>query len=135
MYPVSLPADETICLGFSTSSMDDMADFEEILRRRAKRRSGLPVELLNHVRKTKVFRTFVKPLARVLLPDALYTAQDLAVILQEQAPDAKPWTPRRVASKFCVLGRPEKHFGSQIFERLEDSYKLTPEMKAALLAA
>jgi hypothetical protein len=118
-----------IVLGLSSTDPDDLADAQRIIERHRQKRQGVPTALLQHVAKRKVDRVFVKPLAAAMTANAHYDAARLAEML------GHGWSARRVASKLCVLGRPEKRFKARIFERHPDGYSITAEMKAAVLAA
>jgi hypothetical protein len=129
--PVSLelPISFDVLLGLNSGDPEDSADLQRIIDRRRRRQQGVPTALLGHVAKTKAGTTFVKPLATAMTPGVRYNARGLAGLL------GSGWTPRRVASKLCVLGRPEKRFQTKIFERHEnDTYSISAEMKAAIVA-
>jgi hypothetical protein len=124
---IELPIVYDVLVGFNSADPDDAADLQRLITRRHRRQQGLPVALLEHVAKTKAGRTFVKPLVSVMTAGSLYSAQQLANLL------GAGWTPRRIASKLCVLGRPEKRHRAQIFERHQnDMYSISAEMKAAI---
>jgi hypothetical protein len=83
---------------------------------------------VKRVKKAKVGRIFVIPLARAISAGQGYSAAHLAGFL------GTGWTPKKVAAKLNVLGRPEKRFNARIFQRpAPGSYALSPEMRAAIL--
>jgi hypothetical protein len=115
-------------LGFDSSDPDDARWIQRILTHKRGKAVGVPVDLVKRVKRSKVGRTFVTPLASAINPGQGYSAQDLANIL------GTGWTPKKVAAKLNVLGRPEKRFGVRIFARsAPGSYTLTPAMKDAIL--
>jgi len=85
---------------------------------------------VQHISKTIACRTFVKPLVQAMTRDTRYRAASMGQLLGEG------WSAKKVASKLCVLGRPEKRFHAMIFQRPADGeFLITAEMKAALMAA
>lgn len=127
MPNVVLPVGHVL-LSFDPSDPLDAADLRRIIARRGS--NGLS-ELIDHVvNHCEVGDNFVKPLVARMTPGIHYTAIQLAHLL------GTGWTPRRVASKLCVLGRPEKEYNIRIFERVSDGvYSITPQMKTAIEAA
>ena len=114
--------------GFDSTDPDDARWVNRILAYKQGRASGVPVDLVKRVKKAKVGRTFVVPLAQAMTPGQQYTAAQLAGIL------GQGWTPKRVAAKFNVMGRPEKRHHARIFQRpAPGTYALTQAMRDAIL--
>ena len=114
--------------GFDSADPDDARWINRILAYRQGRASGVPVDLVKRVKKAKVGRIFVIPLAQAMTPGQQYTAAQLAGIL------GAGWTPKRVAAKLNVMGRPEKRFNVRIFQRpAPGTYALSQSMRDAIL--
>lgn len=114
--------------GFDSTDPDDARWVNRILVYRQGRATGVPVDLVRRVKKAKVGRIFVMPLAQAMNPGQQYTAAQLAEIL------GTGWTPKRVAAKLNVMGRPEKRFNTRIFQRKSPgTYALSPAMRDAIL--
>jgi hypothetical protein len=114
--------------GFDSSDKDDNRWIARVLAYRQGKATGVPVGLVSRVKGTKVGKTFVLPLAQAMTVGQSYSAHQLAGML------GQGWTPRKVAAKLNVLGRPEKKFAARIFQRPQPgSYALTQPMKDALL--
>ena len=97
-------------LGFNpTTDVEDRVDFERIMARRAAKQAGVPTALVAHLRKTEVFRIFLRPIVFRMDPNVGYTSEQMADMLGDG------WSAKRVASKLCVMGRPEKTFNAKIF--------------------
>ena len=117
--------------GFDSGDSDDQRWISRILAHRRGKASGVSVDLVKRVKRSKVGTIFVIPLAGAINPGQAYSAQDLATILNGLGGPA--WTPKRVAAKLNVLGRPEKRFGARVFTRpAPGQYTLTHAMKAAI---
>lgn len=118
-----------ILYGFDTTDPQDQRWIERLAAYKRSRALGVPHDLVRRVKRTKVGREFVDPLARAMTPGQSYSAAQLAALL------GPGWTPRRVASKFNSLGKPESRYGGvRIFERPADGqYALTEAMRNALL--
>ncbi len=114
--------------GFDSGDLDDLRWINRILAHKRGKAIGVPVDLVRRVKRAKVGRTFVVPLAGAITPGQAYTAQDFANIL------GAGWSPKKVAAKLNVMGRPEKRFGTRVFSRTAPgSYTLTQAMKDAIL--
>jgi hypothetical protein len=114
--------------GFDSGDPDDLRWISRILAHKRGKATGVFVDLVKRVKRSKVGRTFVIPLANAINPGQAYSAQDLATLL------GTGWTPKKVAAKLNVMGRPEKRYGTRIFKRpAPGSYTLTQPMKAAIL--
>jgi hypothetical protein len=119
--------------GFDSTDIEEQRWISRILAYRRGKATGVPIDLVKRVKCSKVGRTFVSPLASAITPNQSYSAQDLATILNNNG-TIGTWTPKKVAAKLNVLGRPEKRFGTRIFTRLAaGSYTLTQPMKDAIL--
>lgn len=118
--------------GFDSTDVEEQRWINRILAFRRGKATGVPIDLVKRVKRSKVGRTFVSPLASAITANQAYSAQDLATILNGLG--STGWTPKKVAAKLNVLGRPEKRFGTRIFTRLAaGSYTLTQPMKDAIL--
>jgi hypothetical protein len=107
---------------------EDREDLERIIRRRKEKMDGLPTALINHLRKTEVFRVFVLPAIRRMMPSVPYTSAQIADLLGDG------WTAKKVASKICVMGRPEAKYRARVFGRPSDGlYTISSAMKAAIV--
>ena len=82
----------------------------------------MPLDLIRDVKRTVAGRTFVVPVAQVIVPDRPYTAAELGTLL-----GGGRWTARKVASVITVLGRPESRHGARIFQRPADGH--TPSLR------
>jgi hypothetical protein len=114
--------------GFDSSDLEDQRWIARIMAHRRSKATGVSIDLVKRVKRARVGEIFVVPLANAITPSQSYSAQDLANIL------GAGWTPKRVAAKLNVLGRPEKRFGSRIFTRpVPGAYTLSQAMKDAIL--
>ena len=114
--------------GFDSTDPDEQRWVARIMAYKQGRATGVPVDLVRRVKKAKVGQIFVIPLAQAMTPGQQYNAAQLAEILGEG------WTPRRVAAKFNVMGRPEKRYHTRIFQRpAPGTYGLSPAMRDAIL--
>jgi hypothetical protein len=117
-----------VFFGFDSTDPDDQRWVARIMGYKQGRATGVPVDLVRRVKKAKVGQIFVVPLAQAMTPGQQYSAAHLAAILGEG------WTPRRVAAKFNVMGRPEKRYQTRIFQRpAPGAYALSPAMRDAIL--
>lgn len=117
---------------FDSTDPRDQRLLDIIIADRRQRTSGVAIPLVQRVKNSRVGQIFVVPLANAITPGQSYSAQDLATILNGNG--GTTWTPKRVAAKLNVLGRPEKRFGSRIFTRTSPGqYTLTAAMKTAIL--
>jgi hypothetical protein len=121
-----MPAD--VSFAFDMADTQDKLWIDRIMDYKRNRALGVPHDLVRRVKRTKVFRDFIEPLARAISAGQQYTAAQLAGML------GAGWTTGRVKSKLFVLGRPESRYGARIFDRPSSGhYSLTAAMKEALL--
>lgn len=123
-----LPFDCDVIVGLCSTNPDDMADFQRIVDRRKQQGQGIPIALVKDIAKTKTAKIFIKPLVQAMTPGTRYSSASMGQLLGG-------WSAKKVASKLCVLGRPEKRHKAQIFQRIEGKYVISPQMKAALIDA
>ena len=117
-----------VFFGFDSSDPDDRKWIDRIIANKQGKATGVPVDLVRRINNTRVGKFFVDPLAKAMTPGKQYSAQQLAELL------GTGWTPKKVASKFNVMGRPEKKFGVRIFQRpAPGTYAIAEQMKEAIL--
>ena len=117
-----------IFFGFDSTDPDDRKWITRITAHKQGKANGVPIDLVRRINQTGVGKSFVDPLVKTMVPGQQYTAQQLATIL------GTGWTPKRVASKLNVMGRPEKKFGVRIFQRPSPgTYGIAQAMKDAIL--
>lgn len=87
------------------------------------------VDLIKHLKETKTGKTFLWPLAQVIVPGQWYTRAELAQLVPAL-------NEKQVFSRIRVLGRPESRFKARVFDRSDNGkYRLTQPIRDAILAA
>src|ERR1700722_6422908 len=99
-----------ISISFDMTDPQDKAWTDRILDYKRSRALGIPHDLVARVKRTKVFRDFVEPLAKSMSDNQPYTAAQMAGLL------GTDWTTRKIVSKLNSLGRPETRYRARIFE-------------------
>lgn len=119
-----------VMFGFDPADPQDRKKIEELLVYFDQRTMGTNPSLVEAMRRTKVGRTFVIPVARQIVPDQEYTVKQLRKLVTPNISCTK------VRSLIAVLGTPERRLGGSIFQKRDGEdgklFSMSAEMKVAL---